>query len=623
VAELKVRTLKSAQFATAFAGRPQQFAWFLGAGASASAGIPTGTMMIRDFKTRLFCQETALPRCEVDSTDPLWVQRIAEFFQKRSLLPPAGDPSEYSAAFEAVFPTHGDRRRYIEDAIRKGTPSFGHRVLASLVTVRHIPCIFTTNFDPLIEIASTQTDQLLSAGDRAMPTVAALDSVDRAERCLRESAWPLIAKLHGDYQSTMLKNTSTELKEQDGKMRAVLTNACQRFGLVVAGYSGRDGSVMAALEHALQIPGAFPSGIYWVTKSEHDVFPAVRLLLQKAVQAGVDAAIVESKNFDELAADLANQFILPDILRRHVFEARPRPVLRPVPLPSGDSLKFPILRCSALLIDRMPPEARRFVLARAASTVEVRDLLREAKVHAVVASTGREVAAFGIDEMLVKALAPLGARLAGTIQLNLDADSWAVGLLYDALTRALCRRRPLRPRMRRAGHAVLVKQGITGEDDARPRERRILLDRLLAAYGSPLHGTVPELGYPFSEGVRLRLEQCADRWWCVFDPFTFVEVPRIQEVPDQGDDPDRVAAIGFQRGDPAGDWRRERWAQKYNTAWAKIIDGWAHLLASSDDSTIKACGVPEGEGVDAVFGLSSVTAWSRPAHQHEYFERRR
>lgn len=30
-------------------------------------------MMLRDFKTRLFCRDTGLPRREVDSADSLWV----------------------------------------------------------------------------------------------------------------------------------------------------------------------------------------------------------------------------------------------------------------------------------------------------------------------------------------------------------------------------------------------------------------------------------------------------------------------------------------------------------------------------------------------------------------------
>lgn len=579
--------------------------------------------MIRDFKARLFCQEAGLPRREVDSTDPLWIQRIDEFFQKRSLLPPAGDPTEYSASFEAVFPAEEERRRYIDDAIRKGTPSFGHRVLASLITTKRIPCIFTTNFDPLLENASTQTGLLLSASERAMPTVAALDSVDRAERCLRESDWPLIAKLHGDYKSTKLKNTAAELKDQDEKMRAVLTKACQRFGLVIVGYSGRDASVMEALEHTLRTSEAFPGGIYWVTRNERDLLPAVRDLLQRAVDAGVTAVVVESQNFDELAADLADQFALPDALHKHVFESRPTPVLRTVPLPNRDALKFPVLRCSALLIDQLPVTARRLTLSSPASTARVRELLREAKVHAVAASIGREVAAFGPDDKLVTALASLGARIAETIALKPWVDSWALGLLYDALTRALCRDRPLFPRMRRSGHAVLVIQGKPGEGAERTQERRKRLARLQSAYDSSLGGTVPKLGFPYSEGVRIRLEYCADRWWCVFDPFTFVEVPKVQEAPLGREDSDGSAMAGSPKGDPAGDWRRERWARKYNGPWTKIIDEWSRLLSSSNDGTIRACGIPEEAGLDAVFSISNVTAWSRPAHQHEYFERRR
>jgi NAD-dependent SIR2 family protein deacetylase len=45
--------MSAAQFATAFALRPHLVAWFLGAGASAASGIPTGYAMIRDFKTQI------------------------------------------------------------------------------------------------------------------------------------------------------------------------------------------------------------------------------------------------------------------------------------------------------------------------------------------------------------------------------------------------------------------------------------------------------------------------------------------------------------------------------------------------------------------------------------------
>lgn len=115
-----IKTLTGPQFASTFCLRPQQYAWFLGAGASASAGIPTGYAMIQDFKKRLFCQLSGVRQREVDANDPLWIERINLFFSTRAVLPPPGDPTEYAAAFEAVYPTPEARRSYIEEAIKKG-----------------------------------------------------------------------------------------------------------------------------------------------------------------------------------------------------------------------------------------------------------------------------------------------------------------------------------------------------------------------------------------------------------------------------------------------------------------------------------------------------------------------
>ncbi|MBL8266383.1 SIR2 family protein, partial [Steroidobacter sp.] len=542
---------------------------------------------------------------------------------QRSILPPAGDPTEYAAAFEAVYATEVDRRRYIDDKIRLGTPSFGHRVLAALISTGRVPCVFTTNFDPLIEISTTQTDQLLPAGERAMPTVAALDSVDRAARCLRESDWPLIAKLHGDYQSIKLKNTSAELQHQDGQMSAVLKGVCQRFGLVVVGYSGRDASVMEALEQAIQSPGAYPAGLYWVTNAVKHLLPAVHALLERAAAAGVQAAIVEAQNFDELSADIVSQFSLPAPLHEHVFELRQRKVLHSVVPPTVEARKFPVLRCSALLMDSLPRVARRLTLTAPASAEAVRALLKEAHVFAAVACRGNEVAAFGDDAGLLRALASLGARLDGTIDLKPEEDSWALGLLYDALIKALCRGRPLTPRLRRAGHAVLIARGKPDEDRKRTEARRRRLAKLRSAYGVELAGTVPALDFPYVEGVRLRMEHIADRWWCVFEPATFVDLPRREETLHPDPDADELSRAFVPGGDPVADWRRERWALKYNVAWTKIIDAWAQLLSNSADEQLQAFGIAPGAGLDAVFGVSGVTAWSRPAHTHAYFERQR
>lgn len=617
-----IPVISTANFASTFALRPHLFGWFLGAGASAASGIPTGYAMIRDFKKRIFCQETGYSPQEIDSGDQLWIERLDDFFRGNSLLPPDGDPTVYSVAFEAIYPNEKQRRQYIDDAISKGTPCFGHRVLAALMSSKQLSCVFTTNFDPLIEEAATEANSLLPVEERVKPTVAALDSADRATRCFDESDWPLVAKLHGDYQSIKIKNTGTELERQDERMRRVLIEACKRFGLVVVGYSGRDASVMEALESALKDEKPYPSGLYWVTSSVEELPSAVRQLLEHAALAGVDVAIVEAKTFDELAADIVNNIRLPDVLIEHVMQRRMPERLKLVNLPEAEASSFPVLRYSAMLVEEFPCVARRMTLKKAVTIAEVRQLLKDHKCRAVVAATGRELAVFGKDAEVAAALENLGAQAAGTVNLNPIQDSWALGLLYDALVKAMSRHRPLLPRFKRSGHSLVVAGSREGEDSELAHKRVAQLAQLQAAYEANLTGTVPGLGYPYQEGVFLKLEHIENRWWCGFEPFTFVDIPREvlpSQAPDARDELGR--SVFGHGGDPAGEWRRERWATKYNQQWAGIINAWAAMLTSSGGNKIRAFNLNDGDGIDASFSISSVTGWSRPAHHHNYFER--
>lgn len=598
-----MKKILSQQFATRFAIRPQQFSWLLGAGASASAGIPTGYMMIRDFKTEIFCNENTLPRREIDASDPIWIERIDAFFSKRSILPPAGDPSEYSKAFEVLYPTEAERRVYIDQAIRQGTPSFGHRILAALITTKRINCIFTTNFDNLLEISTSQTDLLLDAPHRALPTVSAIDSAERAERCFKESAWPLITKLHGDYQSTQLKNTAEELIKQDERLRKVLKASFERFGLIVSGYSGRDASIIEVINEALLSDNPFPAGIYWVAKSEESLLPVVKDVLTKAEEKGVDVSIVISQNFDELFADIISKFELPAPLEKHIFETKPLSRSAPIQFIQQEASKFPVLRCSGLLLSKIPESARFIRLNKHATTGELRQLIKQSKVFAVVASIENGLAAFGPDDGLIKALAPLDPTLDGIIRLNPFEDSWAVGLIYDALIQGLCRGRPLAPLLRARGHSLVISNIKPNTSEIVLKDREQKLKGLLSAYKGNLIGTIPKHNYEYSEGLYIKLEHCINSWWCVFEPFTSVKTPK-----------DLIE-------DPTKDWRRERWVRKYNGEWSEIISEWANLLGDTADGVLKTYGIPSSIGIDACFGISSITAWSRPAHHHEYFKR--
>ncbi|WP_247477164.1 SIR2 family protein [Bradyrhizobium sp. 169] len=602
-------------------------AWFLGAGASAASGIPTGYAMIQDFKAQIFCRENNLSKREIDTGDPIWIERIDAFFRRTSLLPPDGDPTEYAKAFEAVYPEPRHRRQYIDDSISRGTPSFGHKVLGSLMAAGKINCVFTTNFDPLIEESALSANAILPNDDQNRPTVAAIDSADRAMRCLNESDWPLVAKLHGDYQSIAIKNTGSELENQDARMRHVLVEAGKRFGLIFVGYSGRDASIMEALNTVLDAPSPFPNGLYWLTSSASRLLPAVTEFLSRAQTAGVDVAIVECATFDELAAEIIKTTDLPQPLFDRVMEARPTPRLVAVQLPIIDARAFPVLRYLSLLIENMPRTARRVKLAQHTTSPVVREMLKENGVKAIVAAQGRELAVFGRDQDMLDALEPLGATLGGEVELDPIADSWAMGLLYDALVRGLARRLPLIPRYKRAGHSVVIASPREGDDPERARRNAQLLSNLRNAYKSDLTGIVPGLGFSFQEGLFLKLELVNGRWWCGFEPYTFVHIPR-PEIPQHGNpdhtefpDADPMGARPDRGGDPAGDWRRERWAQRYNRNWASIISEWAQLLSNTSGGTKRAFGLEDGTGIDAVFEVSSITGWSRPGHHHVYFDR--
>lgn len=606
---MSIGRLTSVEFARSFAVRAPAYMWLVGAGASAAGGVPTASDMILDFKGRLFCSEVGIPRHRIDASDPLWEERITAHFNNSQGVPPSGDPTEYAAAFEAVFPDVDDRRSYIADCVRRGRPTFGHRMLAAMIVSGQLPCVFTTNFDQLIEQAVPVAAECAQTGARSDLAVATLDSVGIAHRCLRDSDWPLLVKLHGDYQSTRLKNTKNELRGQDQQLRRVLTGAADRFGLVVVGYSGRDDSVMSTLTNALEGQHPFPSGVRWVVRSGRNPLDSVYEFLDGARRRGVDARLVEAGTFDELAADICDQISLTPLLADHVLQAHPEPVLQPVDLSQRvEAATFPVLRCSALPVLEVPRTARRLVVRRPVTSGEVRKALKAGGFRGIVAARGQEIAAFGADEDLLKALKQWNAELDGEKRLDPRTDSWAFGLISEALVRALTRARPLRPRLRRRGHVVTVARTNPRLGTATRKADRQLLHPLQQAYGDALIGKVPRLGFPFAEAVRIRLEIHDGRWWCVFDPVTWVDLPNRGSAPGN-----RLSTPSSRGGDLTGGWRKERWARRYNPKWSKIIDAWSQLLIPEPESTMRAVDLRGRDGVDASFKLAATSAWASPA----------
>ncbi len=178
-------------------------------------------------------------------------------------MPRQAAPDEYAALFEAAYPAEADRRTYIDAKIAGARPSYGHLALAALMKAGLCRVVWTTNFDAMVADACARV-----YGATGPLTTVALDRSDQAAELIGESRWPIEVKLHGDFRSRRLKNTSDELRHQDAQLRQLLVDSCRRHGLVVAGYSGRDDSVMDAIEEALDTDGPFPAGLFWLHRGE-------------------------------------------------------------------------------------------------------------------------------------------------------------------------------------------------------------------------------------------------------------------------------------------------------------------------------------------------------------------
>ena len=322
--------------------------------------------MIWDFKRRLYCaeQRVSLRACE-DITSPTVRAKIQRYLDGRGDCPAFGSEEEYSHYFSLVFPDEADRRRYIDQMITKATPCYGFLALAVLMKLAKVRVVWTTNFERNVEDAAAAV--LKTTGKLIVST---LDSPHLMREALQEGRGPVLGKLHGDFQSRRLKNTSEELQAQDAQLRRELVEACKQHGLIVTGYSGRDRSVMAALEEAIDGGRGYPSGLFWFSRNEP--FHHVKSLIDKARLAGVEAHIVKAETFDELLADIVAQF--PELPQEDVeFLDSKSKRLTDVPLPQEKG-GWPVIRLNAVEITKFPSVCR-LVTCEIGGVREVRDAI--------------------------------------------------------------------------------------------------------------------------------------------------------------------------------------------------------------------------------------------------------
>ena len=560
-------------FARRFSLRAERLMWFLGAGASASAGVPTATDMIWEFKQELYVSQRRASAISVaDLSQPGIRARLQAHINSLESLPHPDTPEEYAGLFEAAYPAESDRQKFFQAKFSGAKPSYGHFVLATLMREGKCRLVWTTNFDTLVDDACAKIFDTTGA-----LTVAGLDTPDVAKQAIDGENWPVEVKLHGDFRSRRLKNTSDELRYQDKQLKKILVESCQRNGLIVIGYSGRDDSVMNALQEAAKNKDAFPAGLFWLHRREEELWPQVYDLLREARNSEIESTIVSVENFDETLRDLIP--LIPEIEASDLDGfSTDRRRWSPAPYRQGQK-GWPIVRFNALpIVDT--PNTCRLVECQIGGTADVREAVRKANVQVIAARSQFGVLAFGTDSDVKAAFGPYGITRFDLHNLEVQRrqyESSERSLLHKALIRAMEK------------HCGLSLIGDSSRNLA-PTDPHAKIWTPLRELVGELNGEIRGCdNLVWKEGIATRLDWADGRLWLLIEP----------RIVFEGRTDDNKAK--------ATDFARERTVKRYNPQLNKLIDFWAKHM-SQNGSMVRAFNI--GDGVDAIFRIGPVTGFS-------------
>jgi len=568
-----------ADFKRSYPLRASNIMWFLGAGVSAASNVPTAFDMIWDFKRSLFSSEKKISiKHLADLSDTNIRRKIQNYLNGIAGAPIENSPEEYSYYFERAYPSEADRRSYIESKLSGSSPCYGHLVMAALVKLQKIKIIWTTNFDRLPEDAIVK-----ALGTMATLIVATLNSADAAMEAMNGARFPLMIKLHGDYQYKQLKNTTEELREQDSKLRQALVESCKRYGLAIVGYSGRDSSVIQALETAIEVGQAFPGGLFWFARESDNVLLPVKSLIAKAVAAKIDAHIIQVETFDELMGDIVHSLPdVPDALLTELGQSAKR--VSNVPLPSTTGI-WPIIKTNAFPITVSPSVCRR-ISCTIGGVKEVKEAIEKNGNKFIAARRSVGVIAFGSDTDVKKAFESHTITefdLHSIESRRLRYESQELGLLYDAMSLALVRGRPLLLQHGRTAVKIFVNPQKASEQSFAPLKR----------VAGQITGTIGATRLKWAEAVRIRVEFKLERLWLLIEPTVWSE--KTEDITAQ---------------DIAKEFIRNRSVTRYNKQWSDLLDAWSEvLLGKGPDITLKALGITTG--IDAEFTIMKQSGFSR------------
>jgi hypothetical protein len=407
----------------------QSFDLLLGAGASISSGIPSGSDLVWHFKREILSSSGKIngkkfQDLKIEDNKKIIQSYFAEKGESHIVNP-------YSHYFNECYPDPLVRKDFLTSLVRDKKPSVGFMCLSAMIEQQKINTVWTTNFDDLIEKA-------INGLNYKSCQIVSPDNASTVQQFKTDI--PTVVKLHGDFRYDPLQNTDEELQKLEESLHQYFLDASTKRGLLVVGYSGSDESVLQTIEKALEKPNAFPKGLIWCIPK--DVSPNERLtqLIEKANKQNQRSGFMTIDSFDyflhELykTCDLKNGHI--DKIASERFEQRQ--IFR---LTQNQSNTTPIL-LNAVKAKNFPKTifSTKTKINGKGKWKKLREVLKDSNVIAAF-SKGETLSLFG-NESEIKEL----FKDYFTDELKLidipdyifhQPDSYYIGLLYELIEKSL------------------------------------------------------------------------------------------------------------------------------------------------------------------------------------------
>lgn len=530
--------------------------WFLGAGVSRTAGIPSAMDIIWDLKRKYYClQENQDLEKHKTNSNPIR-QKIQTYLEGKG-FPSLGSDEEYSFYFDLTFASdYASQQKYISELVNPSnlSLSIGQRVFAGLLDMSLIRIVFTTNFDNVIETAFSQiTGKTLSAF-HLEGSYAALDA-------LNNEKFPIYAKVHGDFRYRSIKNLSLDLRSNDKSIQKCFIVASNRFGAIVSGYSGRDENVMEMFKLALNDSNPFPLGLYWLVPNKSSTSKTVQVFIELARSKGVNAYIVEVGTFDTILLKIWRQ--LPykkENLDSKICTAKSLPVSIRLPEPST---KYPILRTNALAITNFPKTCLSVKCVPQISSSEFYKIIDNSRLNSIVCCYRDRILFWGDSDEVKLVLGKERVKEVETYSIeNPIAEISSSGTIHSfyeqGLSRSILYGKPLLLRYRHRSGYIVIRSDVAND----PLFQQLKQSLSYSDNQGIINGKVPYLpDTTWAEAISFNIENRGNSLWLLIEPDIWISPLSMREN--------------------ARDFLRSRKLMRYNNRAYDLLNAWITILFGS------------------------------------------